>query len=120
MSYVSSLLFFSLLVDLVYIILRSSLLKQIGGHEPALLDKSLAPSPRFIDTLAISLVRSLCLRLPFAKRKVVSTVQDGHTNVPEEDLTDGHFSEGNVDSSDTGKVGKSRMKKRKAAGGRRK
>jgi len=92
----------------------------IGGHVPALLDETMAPSPRFIDTWAISLVRSLCSRLPFAKRKVVSTVQDGHTDVPEEDLTDGHYSEGNVDSSDTGKVGKSTMKKRKAAGGRRK
>jgi len=91
----------------------------IGGRDTALLDESMAPSPRFIDTWAISLVRSVCPRLPFAGRRVVSTVQDGHTNVPEEDLTDGHYSEGNVDSSDTGKVRKSTMKK-KAAGGRKK
>jgi hypothetical protein len=85
-----------------------------------LLDESMAPPPSFVDTWAISLIRSLYSTLPSAKQKVVSTVQDGHADVPEEDLTDGFFSEGNVDSSDTAKVRKSTAKKRKPAGGKRK
>lgn len=80
----------------------------------------MTPPPSFIDTWAISLIRSLYSTLPFAKQKVVSTVQDGHADVPEEDLTDGFFSEGNVDSSDTGKVRKPMTKKKKPAGSKRK
>jgi len=95
----------------------------IGSHEPALLSRSMAPRPRFIDTWAISLIRSLYSTLPFAKqqRVVTSTAQDGRVDVPEDDLTDGHFSEGNAESSDTEKTRKSIItKKRKPAGGKRK
>ena len=95
--------------------------KQVSSHGQALLDESMAPAPRLIDTWAIYLIRSLYSKVPFVKQKaVVRTVQDGHTDVPEEDLTDGFFSEGNLDSSDTGKVGKSTTRRRKPTGGKRK